>query len=179
MAQNMCYPRLTRNTKNSNLGAITIQGKLNLVTLWKKSIKSQDQLFVSLKKVRHSSNYSRGIDLLSLECFHYIQEFIVNVWTVTKLHLDLIQIEKRILYSKFSHLMKGNHVDMSGKLFRRDKLSTNDFWRTGHLKVELQPFRSKETRRQDGGMRTLKRLLNDDILRKQEYHEPLTHERFV
>ena len=65
--------------------------EFNLVPLpfRQKCVEAQDELVVPAKKVLDSLNYTRSVDGLCLEVFHNLQELVVNVRLVRKLHLDL------------------------------------------------------------------------------------------
>lgn len=56
-----------------------------------------------MKKCRYSPDDAGCVDLLCFEGFHYVEKLVVNVRTITKLYLDLIQVEKGILNFEFPH----------------------------------------------------------------------------
>jgi hypothetical protein len=93
---------LTRSVKKKRRAPILFVRDLNLITFRKKRVKAEHELSISLKQIRNTTNHPSGINLLRFEGFHNVEKFIVNVRTVSKLHLDLIQIQKGIFYSQFA-----------------------------------------------------------------------------
>lgn len=60
-----------------------------------------------MKKRRDTLDHTRSVDLLRLERLHDIQEFIVDVRSITEFHLDLVQVQESILDSKLPHRVLG------------------------------------------------------------------------
>jgi hypothetical protein len=92
---------LSRSSVYCHWRSITWQ--FNLVSLWKEGVESKNKIMVSLKKSRNTANDTGRVKLLRFERLHDIQKLIVNVRAITKLHLDLIKVEKRVFHAKFPH----------------------------------------------------------------------------
>jgi hypothetical protein len=52
---------------------------------------------VSGEQFRYPADHTRGVDGLALEILHNVQELIVHIWLLMKLHLDLVEIAKSVL----------------------------------------------------------------------------------
>ena len=63
---------------------------LNFEAIREESIEAEHQGFVSLEKLRNAQNDTGCVDFLGFECFHNVQELIVDLGAVSKLHLDLV-----------------------------------------------------------------------------------------
>jgi hypothetical protein len=81
----------------------SVSWQFDLVSLWKESVESEDKFVIPLEKSRDASNDTWCIQLLCLESLHDIQKLVVDVRTISKLHFDLIKVEKCVFNAKFPH----------------------------------------------------------------------------
>lgn len=56
-----------------------------------------DELRITSEEGAHSADYSRGVYGARFEVFHNIEEAIVDIRMVSELHLDLIEVAKRVI----------------------------------------------------------------------------------
>jgi hypothetical protein len=59
---------------------------------------------MSSEELRYTVDNPRGIDCLTLEVLHYIQEAVVDVWLIMKLDFDLIEIGQSIIKNRLLSL---------------------------------------------------------------------------
>mmetsp|Transcript_3267 Transcript_3267/g.13084 ORF Transcript_3267/g.13084 Transcript_3267/m.13084 type:complete len:534 (+) Transcript_3267:2754-4355(+) len=81
--------------------------ELDLVALWKEGVEAQDEGVVAAEEVGHAADDARRVDLLGLEVLHDLQELVVDLRLGGELHLDLVQVDERILHFQLTHLLHG------------------------------------------------------------------------
>lgn len=70
---------------------------LDAIPVGQEGVEALDQIRIAGKERADSSNNTRCVDCAALEVLHNVQEAIVHVRLISKLHLDLIQIAQGII----------------------------------------------------------------------------------
>ena len=72
------------------------------ISLGQEGVEAENELVVSSEKVLDALNHAWGVNALRLEVLHDVEELVVDVRLVRKLHLDLVQVQQRVLHLQFA-----------------------------------------------------------------------------
>ena len=71
----------------------------------------EDELVIAVEELRDALDHARRVDLLSLEVFHDVEELVVDLGLVAELHLDLVEVQERVLDLELAqHLLQARIV---------------------------------------------------------------------
>jgi len=63
---------------------------VDTIPLGQKRVKPQNQVLVPVEELGDAADDTGGIDLVGFEGFHYFEEFVVDVWSVTEYDFYLV-----------------------------------------------------------------------------------------
>mmetsp|Transcript_28776 Transcript_28776/g.63366 ORF Transcript_28776/g.63366 Transcript_28776/m.63366 type:complete len:298 (-) Transcript_28776:241-1134(-) len=103
----------SKDVRNARLAGTAINGKdltglvrreLDLVPLGEERVETEDEIVVPAEQRRNAADNAGGVNLLSLEVLHDIQELVVDARAVAELELHLIEVEEGVLHLELAHL---------------------------------------------------------------------------
>lgn len=79
---------------------VVICAALDAIARRQERVKSLDQIWISGEEGTDSTNHPRRVDGAALEVLHDVEETVVHVWLVRKLHLHLVEIGQCVVQDR-------------------------------------------------------------------------------
>lgn len=93
---------------------VVVGTALDPIAKRQEGIEALDELGVTCEQGADPTDDARGINCAALEVLHYVQEAVVHVRMVCKLHLDLVEVAQRVIQDRLLSLPLALRLTLAG-----------------------------------------------------------------